>query len=195
VVARMVAQRFPARVRRMHLDPSLRHRGHKVRRRLEPTGAEIWALDLVDGRSEPLFDQAQSLSTLEGAISPDGRWLAYRSDETGTWEVFVRPFMRAGASRRVSATGGRSPRWRADGGELFYQSPDGDVVAVSIVQGAELAFASPVALFSAPGWSRHNFFDIGTSFDVSPDGQQFVVRMTATGTTAVLVRDWRALLR
>jgi WD40 repeat protein len=161
----------------------------------EPTGAKIWALDLVERRSELLFDQAPSLSTLEGAISPDGRWLAYRSDETGTWEVFVRPFMRAGASRRVSANGGRSPRWRADGGELFYQSPDGEVVAVSIIQGAEFAFASPVALFSAPGWSRHNFFDIGTSFDVSPDGQQFVVRMTATGTTAVLVRDWRALLR
>lgn len=159
-------------------------------------GTELWTYDRATGETAPLFSSPR-FSALEGAVSPDGRWLAFRSDETGTWEVFVRPFLAPGAARRISPDGGRSPRWRADGRELFFQSPDGQIPSVEVQDAADSDFrhSPPRVLFAAPAWSRHNFFDVGTSYDVSPDGQRFAMRMTATVPNAVLIRNWKALLR
>jgi len=139
--------------------------------------------------------------TLEAAISPNNAWLMYRSNETGTWEVYARPFQRDGEPIRVSTSGGRSPMWNANGREIFFQAPDGYVM-VSEVQAssARFGFSPPRRLLMAPAWSRHNFFDIGTSYDVSADGQRFAFRMTATGSdetggALVLVQNWRTLLK
>jgi hypothetical protein len=115
--------------------------------------------------------------------------------------VYVRPFQRAGEAIRISTAGGRSPVWNANGRELFYEAPDGYVM-VSDVQTAEarFTFSPPRRLIMAPAWSRHTFFDIETSYDVSPDGQRFAFRMSATratkrGTALVLVQNWQALLK
>jgi hypothetical protein len=80
----------------------------------------------------------------------------------------VRPFMCAGVPRRVSLAGGRLPQWRDDGHEL---------------------------LFQAPAWTRHVFFDLGASFAMNHDGQQFTFRMTATGSTVVMIQNWQMLLK
>jgi len=161
----------------------------------DPNGAEFWTYDRASGESAPLFSTPSRFSALEGAVSPDGRWLAYRSEETGAWEVWVRPFQSAGAPRRISAEGGRLPRRRADGRELFFQWPDGQIMSVEVQAGPEFTHSPPLRLFGAPAGSRHNLFDIGTSYDVSPDGQRFAVRMTATVPHAALVQNWRALVR
>ena len=163
-----------------------------------PSGGETWVYDFAEHKASRLASAGDD--ALEVSVSPDNRWLAYRSIETGTWEIYVRPFMRPGAALRVSASGGRLPQWNANGRELFYQAPDGYVM-VSDVQtgGAQFVSSVPRPLLMAPGWSRHTFFDIGTSYDVRPDGQRFAFRMSATGsdltgTAIVLVQNWRTLL-
>jgi eukaryotic-like serine/threonine-protein kinase len=153
---------------------------------------EIWMLDRTTGRTASVIDRA---GVLDGQVSPDGKWLAYQSIETGRWEVYVRPFLGAGDAKAVSVESGRSPRWRSDGKELFYLAPSGHVMSVPVVTGASFSHSAPKPLFLAPGYTRHNFFDIGTAFDARPDGQAFSLRITATAPNAVLVQNWNSLLR
>jgi eukaryotic-like serine/threonine-protein kinase len=161
-------------------------------------GGDTWVYDFKEHSSARAVGLDDGV--LEASLSPDARWIAYRSIETGTWEVYVRPFQRAGAAVRISATGGRLPQWNANGRELFYQAPDGNVMSSDVqTGGTQFVFSAPRALVMAPAWSRHTFYDIGTSYDVRPDGQRFAFRMSATGsdltgTAIVLVQNWRALL-
>jgi eukaryotic-like serine/threonine-protein kinase len=159
---------------------------------------KMWAYDFRERKAIPLVDGDSGV--FEGSLSPDGRWLAYRAWAADRWDVFVRPFLAEGSAIQVSPGGGRSPRWRSDGRELFYQSPDGFVMSSTVTPGAQFTFTPPRNLLMAAGWTRHNFYDIGTSYDVSPDGQRFAFRMSATGTAAtgtaaVLVQNWRSLLK
>ena len=147
----------------------------------------VAAFDLAQGRTIRLNVPGNAS---EGALSPSMRRLAYTSDETGNPEVYVQPFPAGGRPVRVSRQGGRAPRWRADGQELFFEAPDGGIMAVSVTPGADFQVAAPQLLFHAPGWTRSLFFDSGTPYDVSPDGQQFIIRQTAAATDAVLVQNW-----
>ena len=151
----------------------------------------VAALDLARGRTVR-FNVPGNAS--EGALSPDMRWLAYTSDETGTAEVYVQPFPGGGRPVRISREGGRTPRWSADGRELFFEAPDGGIMAASVTPGADFQVAAPRLLFHAPGWTRPLFFDSGIPYAVSPDGQRFIVRQTASATDAVLVQNWPAKL-
>jgi hypothetical protein len=157
----------------------------------DPDAASIRAWDFHARHDFELV----SAPALEGDVSPDGRWLAYRARGVNqTWELFVRPFLGAGEPRAISRAGGRSPRWR--GRELFFQSPDGEVMVVDVdLSTAAPRFSIPRALFKAPAWSRHNFFDIGTPYDVSHDGAMFAVRISSSAPTAVLLQGWTMLLR
>ena len=104
----------------------------------------------------------------EPALSPDGRWLAYTSDESGRREVFVRPFPDLGAKWKVSTEGGFSPRWSRDGRELFYR--DGaHLMVVAVGGGKGLAVGRPRPLFkdSIPPW-------LNGGYDVSPDGERLL---------------------
>jgi Tol biopolymer transport system component len=97
-------------------------------------------------------------------FSPDGRWLAYSSAESGRNEVFVQGFPESRARWQVSNQGGNSPCWRRDGKELYYLAVDGQLMAVTVRANAVgLAFDPPQALFPLPGTA--------SSFDVAPDGQ------------------------
>ena len=142
-----------------------------------PNRSDIWILDLREGGTlTPLiqleFDQRQA------ALSPDQRWLAYASNESGADEVLLRPLTwpegappTAGAAITVSRGGGRSPRWRADSGELFYQRLSGEIVSVNV---AASAIGEPMPLFSAPGALAE--------WGVTADGQRFLLAMpTASG--------------
>lgn len=138
---------------------------------------DIWVLPLI-GASKPFalvqrdFDQAQ------GQFSPDGRWVAYASNESGRYEVLVRRFAepRDGLSTdpetvAVSTNGGTAPRWRADGKELYFIAPDGAVMVTDVVGGAKLSVGIPRALFRIAG--SHG------DWDVASNGSRFLIAIPA----------------
>jgi Tol biopolymer transport system component len=158
------------------------------------TGTGFWAYALAARTVAPLVPESPDAGG--AAVSPDGRWLAYHDDASGNVDVYVRPFLRPGAAVRVSADGGRSPRWRRDGRELYFVTPDGRMVAAAVrAAGEEFTVGAVQPLFRLPDWTRGLFFDGGDPFDVRPDGERFVVRPSAAGRAAVLVRNWAALVR
>jgi len=136
-----------------------------------PKGFDLWMLPLLEERKPVLFLQTDS-EEMYGRFSPDGRWVAYVSDASGKREVYVRSFPTSGGQWQVSNGGGTQPRWRRDGKELFYLSPDKKLMAVE-VQGGSGTFEGgiPKALFDVRIGST-----LGVSeYDVAGDGQRFLV--------------------
>jgi Tol biopolymer transport system component len=131
-------------------------------------------------------------SVFAGQFSPDGRWVAYTSTESGRTEVYVTSFPEASGKWQISTAGGRFPRWRANGKELFYESIDGRLMGVEVEsRSGNLSIGQPAALF--PMNSRS-----GTvPFDVSPDGQRFVVNTAGDHASEPinLVVNWPKALR
>jgi hypothetical protein len=125
-------------------------------------------------------------------VSPDGRWLAYASDETGEWEVYVRPFRRGGEKVRISPEGGRQPRWRGDGKELFYVMPRGQLMALDVrASGERLEVGLPRELFNAGVSSA-----VVDEYGVTRDGQRFLVIRPVEGTarSVKMILNWPSLL-
>lgn len=104
---------------------------------------------------------------VEGSFSPDSRWLAYSSDESGDRRVFIRPFPGPGARTQVSGRQGGDARWRQDGKEIFYMSNDNKLMAVEVASNATLTVGAETMLFSAPNkaWS----------YDATTDGRRFLL--------------------
>jgi hypothetical protein len=128
-----------------------------------------------------------------GHFSPDGRWVAYVSNETGSDEVYIRSFPDGAHVKRVSYAGGMQPRWRADGKELFFLAPGWTVMSAGVIFQPDLEISKPVALFQA------TMADIvqGTisPYDVSPDGQRFLIISPQTKPVPLtLVQNWQALI-
>lgn len=108
----------------------------------------------------------------QAQFAPDGKWVAYSSDESGVPEIYVQSYPTPAAKIQVSTHGGNLPRWRKDEKELFYRSPDGNLMAVPVhVSGTNLTFGSPAALFRIPNDFGARFYP----YDVSADGQRFLV--------------------
>ena len=111
------------------------------------------------------------------ALSPDGRWLAYQSDESGTTEIFVRPFPDTDQGKwQISSGGGEAPLWSRDGRELFYLNGAKDMMAVRVNAGASLAPGEPSVLFRVP----EELLGVETAYyapwDVAADGRFIMVR-------------------
>jgi hypothetical protein len=142
--------------------------------------AEFWILH-VGNPSAPSdqVDRAQRMPIqmrgTEGAphLSPDGRWLAYASDESGRRQIYVQPYPGPGGKWQISTDGGNEPQWSRNGKELFYRSGN-KMMAVDIATQTGFAAAKPRQLFegrymvTSTGWARPNY-------DVSPDGQRFLM--------------------
>jgi len=136
---------------------------------------------------------------LEGdaRLSPDGRWLAYSSTESGTWDVFVQPFPSLDRKWRLSPDGGSRPMWRRDSAELFYVSSDQKLMAVEMTPGPSFAPGVPRALFAL------RFFPGASTiprrlFAVSGDGQRFLVITPIEPTSiapATVILNWTAALK
>jgi hypothetical protein len=130
--------------------------------------------------------------------SADGEWVAYDSDAGGEWNVYVRRLAASEAPLRVTQAGGRNARWRGDGRELYYLAPTGFVTAVPIEQTAgALRVGEPKPLFQI---RRNRWFGdnpmLYPQFDVTPDGQTFVVRvLPEVAEAARLIFNWPALLQ
>lgn len=113
--------------------------------------------------------------TVRGAqFSPDERWFAYASNESGSMEIYVSTFPDAKGKWQISTGGGQEPRWRRDGKELFYMSTDGKMMAVPIIEGSSFEAGTPTALFTTHRRQPVSSQDI-YSYDVSPDGQRFLI--------------------
>ena len=140
-------------------------------------------------KAEPIPFARTRFNEEDGRFSPDGRWVAYVSNESGTNEVYVRRFTDdfrggsagAGASELVSSRGGTSPRWRRDGKELFYLAPTGTMMAAAVTSDALFRAEPPVALFQTPP---------NTTFgDVAPDGKRFLL-MPGEPAPFTVVLNW-----
>ncbi len=124
-------------------------------------------------------------------FSPSGEYLAYASNESGRWDVYVRPFHRPGRRIQVSIDGGSDPVWARDGTELFYRNGDA-LMAVRVESGGSMRVGQPEALFDFPFGGTVSLYS--PSYDVHPDGNRFVMVDHAAGdfgaTELVVVRNW-----
>jgi Tol biopolymer transport system component/tRNA A-37 threonylcarbamoyl transferase component Bud32 len=194
--------------------------GHEPRVTLLPgswssdgTIVAVRVLDNPDARGTPTTDlwlvprdgatPMPYLSTpflkVQPALSPDGRWLAYTTNESGTWEVFVQPFPDPSAGKvQVSSSGGIAPRWKRDGRELYYINANSQLVAVPVIAGNSFGLGAPTALFDTP----LPFPGPGLAsvpYEVAPDGQRFLLSLpretTARDTPLVVITSWAGALR
>jgi len=113
-------------------------------------------------------------SETNGQISPDGKWVAYASNETGDWEVYVTTFPNPVGKWQVSRGGGTEPRWRGDGKEIFYIGPKGALTAVEVSTEATFSTGAASPLFQVRGRAPISSADLFT-YDVAPDGKRFLV--------------------
>lgn len=136
---------------------------------------------------------------LHGQISPDGKWLAYESNETGRTEVYVQPFPQGTSKWQVSTNGGTFSRWRRDGRELFYMSQNsrGKMMAVDVKSsGSAFEAGAPKELFDSGFVGAAHSGGPYHTYAVSPDGQRFLIPRSASNdqqTTAapiVVVLNW-----
>ena len=151
---------------------------------------ELWYMTMPDRQARPLL----RLPTLirNAQFSPDGKFVAYASSETGNWEIYVSPFPGFGSKWQVSRGGGEEPRWRRDGKELFYVARDGTLMAADVKSGAGFEAGSPIALFQThprQPISAMDFF----SYDVTSDGQKFLVNTrvdTSNSAPLSIILNW-----
>jgi Tol biopolymer transport system component len=157
------------------------------------TGWDVWILPLDTRKPKPLVQTPYNEHS--ATFSPDGRSIAFASDQSGQLEVYVQPTSGPGERRRVSVAGGTSPRWRGDGRELFYLSPDKSIMAVSASDGDHPEFGPPTPLFKNTEIDWKGSGRIAGSYDVSPDGQAFVVNTVAADAPVEpiqIVLNWTA---
>jgi hypothetical protein len=156
------------------------------------TGNDLFLLPTFGDRKPLPFLNTQ-FNESEGKFSPDGRWIAYQSNESGRNEVYVAPFPGPGGKWQVSTGGGLQPRWRRDGSEIFYIDPRGNVMAAPVNgKGSSFEIGVIKQLFAA------RTKPIRRSYDVSADGQRFLIntlpeQMMSAPITVVV--NWTAGLK
>jgi eukaryotic-like serine/threonine-protein kinase len=133
--------------------------------------SELWYLTLPELQAKPFLQPKFSLRNAQ--FSPDGKWVAYSSNETGSWEVYVSPFP-SGTSKWQVSRGGGEPRWRRDGKELFYVSAEGKMMSVPVKLGTTFEAGQSVILFQTHMRQPISAQDV-FSYDVTADGQKFLV--------------------
>ena len=152
---------------------------------------QVWVLELDGKKKVTAVGTGGNNGQADSRFSPDGRWLAYDSDESGRFEVYVQTFPGPGGKWQVSAAGGGFPHWRGDGKELFYLSPDNKMMAVPLETSPAFHAGAPAPLFSVhPG--------NGSVYDVAADGKRFLVNSLPAdqGSPPLsLLVNWTSLLK
>jgi eukaryotic-like serine/threonine-protein kinase len=157
---------------------------------------QIGIVPLVGERTLRLFDPSPSI---QGAsqVSPDGRWLAYNSNESGRTEVYVQSFPAPGGGKwQISKDGGQFPRWRRDGRELFYIASDRRLIAVPVRSATSLDVGAAVPLFEAH--LLGGGLGVRLQYDVARDGQRFLLNVPlddAAASSITVVLNWAAGFR
>jgi dipeptidyl aminopeptidase/acylaminoacyl peptidase len=162
----------------------------------EKTRPDLLVLPLT-GERKPLSFTTTPFDERNGQFSPNGQWVAYESNESGQLEIYVQSFPGPGGKRQVSAGGGTEPRWRGDGKELFYISPDGKLMTVPIQSaGQTLEAGAPIALFQ----TRIVRFPVPqkSQYAVTRDGQRFLINTIVSEPTAppiTIIANWTRALK
>jgi Tol biopolymer transport system component len=139
-------------------------------------GSQLVLIQPSSGKMTPFLSTTSSDSN--GQISPDGKWVAYASNESGDWEVYVTTFPAATGKWQVSRGGGTEPRWRGDGKELFYIGPKSMLTAVTVDTRDSFSSGNPTPLFRTQIRAQVSSTD-QFSYDVTKDGQRFLVNKYA----------------
>ena len=158
-------------------------------------GNDLWVLPLFGDR-KPFPFLATPFNEANAQFSPDVRWVAYQSDESGQHQIYVQPFPGPGGKWQVSTPGGTQPRWNRNGKELFYIAADGKLMSAAVeTEAASPTFkaATPVELFATrivqvpPATQRHQYA-------VSPDGQRFLINVSAESANVspiTVILNWK----
>jgi Tol biopolymer transport system component len=159
------------------------------------TNWDLWILPL-SGDQKPFPFLQTEFFEFQGRFSPDGNWIAYTSNESGPWQVYVRSFPASGGKWQVSTEGGAQPQWRRDGRELFYLSTDMKLMAVEVKgDGSTFEPGVPHALFEL---RIPNFPGVRNNYVVAADGQRFLVASIigeAAATPITVALNWTADLK
>jgi hypothetical protein len=172
------------------------------------TDWDIWVLPLDAERNpgKPSPFLKTSFAERSPQFSPDGRWVAYASNQSGRFEIYVRPFAAPGGSAasgpapngagtqwQLSTAGGIAPRWRPDGKEVYYLGPDGQMMAAPIaVNGTAIVPGTPLALFQSRVFGGGTENNIGRQYDVAPDGR-FLINTVLQDVAApiTILQNWQ----
>jgi Tol biopolymer transport system component len=160
----------------------------------EKTSFDLWSLPM-NGDPKPKLYLATQFDERLAKVSPDGRWLAYRSNESGRNEIYAQSFPEPGRKFMVSNRGGTLPRWQRNGQELYYVAADDKLMAVRVQTGANFAPSAPEALFDlgSCGLSAIRYV-----YDVSDDGQKFLVIRPLEDSSSrplTVAQNWTELLK
>jgi Tol biopolymer transport system component len=159
--------------------------------------AQLWELPLSGDDRKPRALMPSGFMTMEARYSADGHWIAFTSNESGKFEVYVVPSSGRGGKWQISSGGGQQPLWRRDGKELFYLSSDDKLMSVPIKLNADSVQAdAPRPLFSLAN-AILSVNGLVAPYDVTADGQQFVVVTIEQGKNFPinLVTNWTAALQ
>jgi serine/threonine-protein kinase len=164
------------------------------------TGADVLQIEVAGMHTVTPLVQTPATER-NGIVSPDGRWLAYEANDSGAFEIYVRPYPEVASGRWQASTGGGWwPLWSRDGRELFYAAPTGALMRVGVERGSSWTATPPTTLLR----DGSMFVDSGNpgrpSYDVAPDGQRFVVLKEASGPDTappqiVIVQHFAELLK
>jgi Tol biopolymer transport system component len=167
------------------------------------TGTDLWALPLT-GERKPFAVLQTRFDEIQGQFSPDGRWLAYASNESGRNEIYVQAFPESGGKSQISVAGGLQPRWRRDGKELFYVAPDNRLFAapIHVAPGTRaLEAGAPVPLFQTKIATGLNIVPAGfqarSQYAVAADGR-FLMNVSADDgviSPITIVQNWTVGLK
>ena len=161
--------------------------------RAEGMSTDLWYVSLIgDDRTPRPFVQTD-FQDRDGQFSPNGKWVAYQSDEAGHFEIYLQPFPGPGDRIRVSAGGGQHVRWARDGSELFYMAADRRLTSVRVTFGANgpPVLGAPLPLFRT---ESDNSFITRQQYVVSPDGQRFLINASTDAIdppSIMLILNWK----
>ncbi len=155
------------------------------------SGNDIWVLPLFGDRKPFPFLQTKYMEG-HGRFSPDGRWIAYESNESGNYQIYLSPFPGGGGKYQVSQGGGVQPEWNHDGSKLYYLAPVGKLMEASVKEeGSAVEIGTPREIFQEPLASSG---PAGIAYSVAPDGKRFLVDKAEQGNSPplTLVTNWTA---
>jgi Tol biopolymer transport system component len=155
------------------------------------TRFDLWLLPLIGAR-KPIPFLKSPFNEFQGKVSPNGRWIAYTSDESGAWEVYIQSFPVPGGKRMISSHGGAQPQWRGDGRELFYVAPDRKLMAVD-VRPDSLDLGRPSPLFQTR--IRRDIALGRNNYVVTANGQRFLIAGENGDHSITAVLNWTASLK
>ena len=152
---------------------------------------DVWVLPLAGG--EPVAFLQTPFAEGDPAFSPNGRWIAYGSNESGQSQIYVQSFPKGGGKYLISLAGGTEPRWRGDGRELFFLAPDGTMMAAGIDTAKDFQATVPQPLFRTGITSTRD----NHPYVVSKDGARFLIPVIerATPTPITVTLNWPAAVQ